>query len=202
MDWQPGADSKHTAQECHHVDTCGNDRTVSEQRWGQIFLLNRSGHIFISSLTPSFVFKKKIIFSIKFHVNCFTLSLQPSSLPHLHHINSKTQRFQRPFSVRLWEKKKCLKTSLTFRLSLKMTLPSTIACGNIIRPTLNFNWYAVPDSSRGNYHSVHNKSHNKHLENDFIIHSASIKVSYDPSETHTWCTEHNRDEMKTILCIW
>lgn len=43
----------------------------------------------------------------------------------------------------------------------------------------------MPDSSRGNYHSVHNKSHNKHLENDFIIHSASIKVSYDPSETHT-----------------
>lgn len=64
-----------------------------------------------------------------------------------------------------------------------MTLPSTIACGNIVRPTLNFNWYAVPESSRGNYHSVHNKSHNKHLENDFITHSASVKVSYDPSET-------------------
>lgn len=109
------------------------------------------------------------------------------------------------------KKKECLKTSLTFRLSLKMTLPSTIACGNIIRPTLNFNWYAVPDSSRGNYHSVHNKSHNKHLENDFIIHSASIKVSYDPSETHTRAhathreharTPRNCDEMKTILCIW
>lgn len=79
----------------------------------------------------------------------------------------------------------CLKTSLTFRLSLKMTLPSTIACGNIIRPTLNFNWYAVPGSSWGNYHSVHNKNHNMHLENDYIIHCASIKVSCDPSEKHT-----------------
>ena len=71
-----------------------------------------------------------------------------------------------------------------------MTLPSTIACGNIIRPTLNFNWYAVPDSSRGNYHSVHNKSHNKHLENDFIIHCASIKLSCDPSEKNTRAHTH------------
>lgn len=60
----------------------------------------------------------------------------------------------------------------------------------------------MPNSSRGNYHSVHNKRHNKHLENDFIIHGASIKVSYDPSETHTrGAAEHNCDEMKTILCI-
>lgn len=66
-----------------------------------------------------------------------------------------------------------------------MTLPSTIACGNTVRPTLNFNWNAAPDSSRGNYHSVHNKSHNKHLENDFITIAASIKVSSDPLETQT-----------------
>lgn len=31
---QPGVDSKLTAQECHHVDTFGHDKTVSEQRWG------------------------------------------------------------------------------------------------------------------------------------------------------------------------
>lgn len=180
------------------MDTRGYDKTVSEQHSEQIFLLRKSGHIFISSLTPSFVFE--IIFSIKFHVKCFTLSLQPSSLPYLHYQFQDTALPKTLFS--LAPGKKCLKTSLTFRLSLKMTLPSTIACGNIIRPTLNFNWYAVPDSSRGNYHSVHNKSHNKHLENDFIIHSASIKVSYDPSETHTRCTEHNRNETEYILCIW
>lgn len=75
-----------------------------------------------------------------------------------------------------------------------MTLPSTIACGNIVRPTLNFNWYAVPDSSRGNYHSVHNKSHNNHLENDFIICCASIKVS--SGKMHM--VGRNGDEMRSI----
>lgn len=81
-----------------------------------------------------------------------------------------------------------------------MTLPSTVACGNIVRPTLNFNWYAVPDSSWGNYHSVHNKSHNNHLENDFIICHASIKVSSDPLEMHM--VERNGDEMRGIENMW
>lgn len=44
-----------------------------------------------------------------------------------------------------------------------------------------------------------------HLENDFIIHGASIKVSCDPSETHihtyTHTLQHNCEEMKTTLCI-
>lgn len=37
-DWQPEADSKHTAQECHHVEACGYDQTVSGQHWEQIVL--------------------------------------------------------------------------------------------------------------------------------------------------------------------
>lgn len=164
-DRQPGADSKTRSS---RVSPCGDVWIWQNSKWAALranVSPENAAHravLFSFLLWPLLRFKF-FFFPIKFHVNCFTLSLQPHSLPHLHHINSKTQHFQRPFSVRLWEKK-CLKTSLTFRLSLKMTLPSTIACGNIIRPTLNFNWYAVPDSSRGNYHSVHNKSHNKHLE--------------------------------------
>lgn len=176
---------------------------VTEQHCEQMLDLgtqpNKSNHIFISSTTPWLVLKNTFFFQLN---SCQLLYIEVSvslfTLPQLYQFQDialpKTL-----FSKALG--KKCLKTSLTFRLSLKMTLPSTIACGNIVRPTLNFNWYAVPDSSRGNYHSVHNKSHNKHLENDFIIHSASIKVSNDPSEIHTWCTDRNRDEMKTILCI-
>lgn len=59
-DRQPGADSKHTAQECHHVETCGYDKTVTEQRKHEqkLYLrtqLNKSSHIFISSVTPSLI---------------------------------------------------------------------------------------------------------------------------------------------------
>ncbi len=57
---QPGADSKHAAQECHHVETRGYDETVAEQHWEEMFYLktqlNKSSHIFISSVTPSLVF--------------------------------------------------------------------------------------------------------------------------------------------------
>lgn len=202
-DRQPGTHSEHTAQECHHVETCGYNKTVTEQHCEQALYLrtqlNKSNHIFISSMTLWLVLK--ILF---FQLNlCQLLYIKVSASLFTSPPLYQFQDIALPktlFSKALG--KKCLKTSLTFRLSLKMTLPSTIACGNIVRPTLNFNWYAVPESSRGNYHSVHNKSHNKHLENDFIIHSASIKVSNDPSETHTWCTDRNRDEMKTILCIW
>lgn len=45
-----------------------------------------------------------------------------------------------------------------------------------------------------------------HLENDYIIHCASIKVSCDPSETHKRAhthtrtlPQHNCNEVKTIL---
>lgn len=145
---------------------------------------------------------QKLTFSPFFNlITCPLLCLKP--LPLSHHF-TQPRRSTCGYSP-------CLKTSLTFRLSLKMTLPSTIACGNIIRPTLNFNWYAVPGSSWGNYHSVHNKSHNMHLENDCIIHCASIKVFCDPSETrarthtHTHTRtllQYNCDEVKTVLCIW
>lgn len=200
---------KRTAQECHHVDACGNDSAPRTERVcssGAVmifFFYLFSDHFFQFSF---FSFFKEFFFTPS-KISCQPLhrsASRSSSSPHLRRIKSKTRRFQRPpvffFQQGCGRKKKeCLKTSLTFRLSLKMTLPSTIACGNIIRPTLNFNWYAVPDSSRGNYHSVHNKSHNKHLENDFIIHSASIKVSYDPSETHIHTRTHAR---RVIVMKW
>lgn len=88
-------------------------------------------HFFCTLYSVSVIFRP-----INFHVNSFTLSLR------LPITSTKYQSQDIVLPKRLFTKawgKKGLKTSLTFRLSLKMTLPSTIACGNIVRPTLNFN---------------------------------------------------------------
>lgn len=105
-DGHPQADSKHTAQECHHVEKRRHSKKkVPEQLSEQMLYLRtrlqKSINIFISSINLSLVFK---IHFLQLNFTCFTLSLQPLSLPDVYHINSKTQPFQRPFSVRLWEK--------------------------------------------------------------------------------------------------